>query len=85
MTSSWQHALRRKVTNVADVRESWRPSIVDAYTCRKRNVWISASIRSQEEIDYVDGLVPFSGELVPGRRVPPILIEFSVGKAALSA
>jgi hypothetical protein len=25
--------------NVAEVLESWRPSIVEAYTCRRRNVY----------------------------------------------
>lgn len=30
MTSSWQRAESKKVMNVADVLDSWRPSIVDA-------------------------------------------------------
>jgi hypothetical protein len=30
MTSSWHSAESRNVTNAAEVRDSWRPSIVDA-------------------------------------------------------
>ena len=32
---------------------------------------------------YVDRLVPLAAELVPRGRVPPVLIEFSIGKAAV--
>ena len=30
---------------------------------------------------YVHGFVPFASEFIPGGRVPPVLVEFSVRKA----
>jgi hypothetical protein len=30
---------------------------------------------------HVHRLVPFTGEFIPGRRIPPVLVKLSVGKA----
>ena len=35
---------------------------------------------AQEE--GVHGLVPLARELVPGRRIPPVVVELAVGEAA---